>query len=559
MPGGSRSPQDRLLRSLVRWRLETGHVRDVSADEAVHLATAVTRRDVLRTTGLLGAGAALAACTSDSSSGSPASVTASGSPGSGPRVVVVGAGLAGLTAAYRLQQAGVDVVVHDARDRVGGRCWSSREWAGGQVGEHGGEFIDTRHVHLLGLARELDLRVDDLWETWESGSSSLTWVDGADVDRKDLMAPINEASRQVTKLARRNGSFFAADAGPQAIAFDEMTVADWFTEATGEPLDSAMGRLFSSSQAGWYGLDPEALSASNLIDFYAVRWDGADERYTVHDGNDLVPQGLADALPGGSVTLDSALSSVRQLADDRYELVFSSSTTPVEADFVVLALPFTALQDVDLSDAGFSAKKSAAVAELGMGTNSKVLVQFDRPLRDFENWSGYLQRADSPQFGTWQSGTNDSGSSDYALLTLFAGGKEGASYPTDQAHGVAPPEVADQTLEALEEMLPGIASAHTGDIWLDFWTQDPWVHGSYAAFLPGNMTSFLGEMGRAEGRVHFAGEHTSVYSQGYLNGGAESGSRVAAELLDRLDKPYPEGLQSALEAQQQYEPVYPWS
>ena len=559
MPGGRRSAEDRLLRELVLWRLATGETRQISSDEAVHRSHVLSRRQLLQAGGLLGVGALASACTGGGDTTAAPSPTPSGRPGEGPRVVVVGAGLGGLTAAYRLQQAGVDVRVYDARDRVGGRCWSSRGWAGGQIGEHGGEFIDTRHVHMLGLADELGLQVDDLWDAWEPGRTSLTWLDGEDVDRKAVMEPINEASRQLATLARRNGSFFAGEAGPRAVAFDEMTQADWVTEQTGESIDSPMGRLFSSSQAGWYGLDADALSASNLIDFYAVRWDGADERYTVHDGNDAVPNGLAEALPDGSVTLESPLTAVRRLPDGRYELTFTSTSAPVVADFVVFALPFTALRDVDLDDAGFSATKRAAIEKLGMGTNSKVLLQFDGSVGDFDNWSGYSQRADTPQFGSWESGTTDPGSNDYSLLTLFAGGRDGASYPTDQPHGVAPAEVADQTLAALDEMLPGIASAHTGDVWLDFWTKDPWSRGSYAAFVPGNMTSFLGLMGEPEGRAHFAGEHTSVYSQGYLNGGAESGSRVAAEILDRMDQPYPPGLKKAFDEQARYEPVYPWS
>ena len=328
MPGGQRSPQDRLLRAMVRWRLETGERRDLSSGEAIDRAAMLSRRDVLRTGGLIGAGALLAACT-----GSPKPVSAptpapSGQPGEGPRVVVVGAGLAGLTAAYRLHQAGVDTVVHEARDRVGGRCWSSRGWAGGQIGEHGGEFLDTRHVHMLGLASELDLQVDDLWEGWDPTLSSITWVDGQDIDNKALMAPINEASRQLTDVARRNGSYFASEAGPRAVAFDQMTQSDWVTRSTGESMDSPMGRLFSSSQAGWYGLDSTELSASNLIDFYAVEVSGDDERYTIHDGNDSVPNGLAAALPSGSVTLESALTSVRQLPNGGYELTFEQLVDP---------------------------------------------------------------------------------------------------------------------------------------------------------------------------------------------------------------------------------------
>lgn len=560
MPGGRRTDQDRLLRQLVQLELHTPSDRTRSLDEATDQSATLSRRNFLRAGGLTGAGLALAACTTDRTSTAPNAATA-GSNGwsEGPRVVIVGAGLAGLTVAYRLQQAGVASQVFEARDRVGGRCWSATDWQAGQVGEHGGEFIDTRHVHLLGLAKELDLTVDDLWSTWEPGASSLTWVDGEDVDRKALTEPITEASRRLAQQAQQMGSYFASEATSKAKAFDELTEAEWIAEATGESIDSPMGRLFSSSQAGWYGLDADVLGAANLIDFYAIEWPGDDERYTIHGGNDQIPQGLTAQLAPGSLTLEAVLESILLTSAGGYELRFADRAEPVLADYLVITVPFNVLKEVDLTDAGFSQQKLAAINQLGMGTNSKVLLQFDQPFRTFDNWSSYLQRADDPQFSTWESGSTDNLDTDYALLTLFAGGRAGAAYPTDQAHGAAPTEVSEQMLQSLDEMLPGIAAAHTGQAWLDYWAIDPWVRGSYAAFLPTNTTSFLGDMGRPEGRAHFGGEHTSVYSQGFLNGGAESGSRVAAEILDALKKPYPPGLNRALKAQEQYQPVYPWS
>ncbi|HWH20132.1 MAG TPA: FAD-dependent oxidoreductase, partial [Solirubrobacterales bacterium] len=80
-----------------------------------------------------------------------------------PRVAIVGAGLAGLTCAYRLHQRGIASMLYEAHDsRVGGRCWTAREFAGGQTAEHGGEFIDSAHHRIRALARELGLTLDDL-------------------------------------------------------------------------------------------------------------------------------------------------------------------------------------------------------------------------------------------------------------------------------------------------------------------------------------------------------------------------------------------------------------
>jgi monoamine oxidase len=267
---------------------------------------------------------------------------------------------------------------------------------------------------------------------------------------------------------------------------------------------------------------------------------------------------MVAALPSGATTLEAALESVRRTPSGGYELQFSDSSAPVAADFVVLALPFTALQDVDLDDAGLSDRKRAAIEQLGMGTNSKVLLQLDRSYRSLDRWSSFLRRSDDPRFATWESSDTDRDASRYSLITCYSGGRAGTSHPADRAHGVARPEVGRSVLAALDEMVPGVAAAQVGDVWLDQWADDPWVRGSYAAFLPGHTTSFWGTTGQAEGRIHFAGEHTSVYSQGYLNGGVESGGRVAAELLGALDRELPSGLTTALREQTTYEPTYPW-
>ena len=79
--------------------------------------------------------------------------------------------------------------------------------------------------------------------------------------------------------------------------------------------------------------------------------------------------------------------------------------------------------------------------------------------------------------------------------------------------------------------MPGISADFNGRAWLDEWSADPWSRGSYAAFLPGQVTGFLGAIARAEGGLHFAGEHTSVAYQGFLEGAVDSGERCAREVL----------------------------
>jgi monoamine oxidase len=226
---------------------------------------------------------------------------------------------------------------------------------------------------------------------------------------------------------------------------------------------------------------------------------------------------------------------MRRRGNGGYALRFGGVRGEVHADHVVLCLPFTALRDVDLADAGLSTRRLGAIHRLGMGTNAKNHIQLKvRPNR-LRDWSGSMTMdAPRPQ-SSWESTASQTGST--GVITIWRGGSSGAGYPTDVAHQWAPPRIVRSNLAAFERGVPGITAAFNGLSWLDSWVDDPWSRGSYAGFLPGQYTRYWGYLKQPEGRVHFAGEHTSTHSQGYLNGGVESGQRAAREILDALGVP----------------------
>src|SRR5882672_11241780 len=160
---GRRTPLMRAMRELADIHASLPEDRPVSLDEAIELhRRQLSRRQVLKGAGALGAAMVVA---------SPPLAALARPRRRGahdPRVVVVGAGLAGLSCAYKLQQHGIRADLYESRDRVGGRCWSARTFAGGQVAEHGGEFVDTRHVQLRRLVAALGLDLDDLNPAYEA-------------------------------------------------------------------------------------------------------------------------------------------------------------------------------------------------------------------------------------------------------------------------------------------------------------------------------------------------------------------------------------------------------
>ncbi len=544
MPGRRTRPSERAARAYAQALARDG--RRLSADEAHARANArlISRRDLLRAGGMLGAGLVASACLpfrSDAQTPRPSAPIA----GDGPSVAVVGAGLAGLTAAYRLTQAGIAVRCFEARDRIGGRCFSSRVWADGQIAEHGGEFIDTRHVHLRGLARELGLPLDDLWDAWIDGSAWPYVVDGAVTEESHWNREEATVVDAITAAGRRIGVIGDSGASDDAYSYgtatrdgramDEMSMAEWLDVEVPGVSGSPLGRVLEARMIGWYGLGMSDLSAALWFDYYVLPDDGADERYTIRGGNDQVPALMADLLPAAALALEQPLEAMRRTSNGGYELRFTGSGEAVSADIVVMTVPFTALRDVDLEDAGFSQERLSAIRSQSMGQNTKLIFQLDAhpdAWRVGERvWSSGMQHVDG-LFGSWESSGTDGGAA--SLITVYSGGAGAARFGVAIPHAEAPPELVRDVLAAMERAVPDLSAGYNGRAWLDDWPSDPWAHGSYAAFGPGQMSTLWGYNLLPEGDVHFAGEHTSTYSQGYLNGGVESGQRAAIEVMTKL-------------------------
>jgi monoamine oxidase len=456
--------------------------------------------------------------------------------GSKPRredVVVVGAGLAGLTCAYRLRQAGIDAAVFEARaDRVGGRCFTARGFADGQVAEYGGEFIDTNHRRLRALVRELGLTLEDRLAAEGGRPLPERYVFGGRlVGARAVAAGEREFMRRLGVAGRRTnylGESPHPGARRAAAAFDARTALEWLEASVPGGAGSLLGEALQGYLTSEFGLDPGDLAATAvlyLLEGNAADEDGSDERFHVAGGNDRVTTELAERLAPGTVELDAPMEALWR-RDDGYGLEIGG-VGEVHADQVVLALPFTTLRDTDFERAGLSALKREAIRDLGMGTNAKVLLQFEERPAAYGGWSGYLA-TDHPFQYAWETSLAQPGSS--GLITVYSGGRDGAALAVPSTYGRAPASVVDDALATLEVAAPGISAGYNRRGYAYNWSEDPWSRGSYAAFLPGQTTRFGPRLKRPEGGIHFAGEHTSIAFQGFLEGAVESGERAAREV-----------------------------
>jgi monoamine oxidase len=210
-------------------------------------------------------------------------------------------------------------------------------------------------------------------------------------------------------------------------------------------------------------------------------------------------------------------------------------------DFVILALPFSVLRNLDYRQAGFDPLTQQMITELGYGTNSKLVLQFDdRYWNGRGSWpgigNGFIQ-TDLPFQSTWDSSRAEPSLD--GLLTDYTGGSRGASYKpagpytTSRGSGVTA-DYALAFLAQLEVVWPGVSSHYNGRATLSYPTGDPNLLGSYSTYKVGQYTQFGNYARTPQHRISFAGEHTSYEFQGFMEGGAETGGRAAGELLARL-------------------------
>ena len=455
----------------------------------------------------------------------------------GPEVVVVGAGLAGLVCARRLHQAGIGVTVHEASDRVGGRCWSLRgAFAPGQVVERGGELIDTKHVEIRQLCHELGLSLDNLLQGETNGTEPLYFFDGRPYTYAEAAADYNGVYQKLHKdVSAASYPTTYTISTPRGRELDAMTIVEWIEESVPGGMASRFGQLLDIAYTIEYGADSSQQSALNLLYLLGYVGQGrvrlfgpSDEKYHVRGGNDLITDAMAAGL-GGRVTLGSELRAIRLTSGGRYTLTLDQrgTTRTVTADRVVLALPFSIMRrSVNWSKAGFGPEKSRAIRELGMATNSKLHVGFKTRYWRGLGYTGDTY-SDRGYQNTWEVTRAQPGTA--GILVDYTGGSIGDSFGTG-----TPTERAQQFLAQLEPVLPGATAQWNGHATVDYWPAQPWARGSYSYYKPGQYTAFGAAEEEISGACHFAGEHTTQDYQGYLQGAVFSGQRAAAEVIDAI-------------------------
>ncbi len=452
----------------------------------------------------------------------------------GPSVAIVGAGLAGLVCAYRLQRAGVNVRVFEAQTRTGGRILSLRNhFAAGQIAELGGELIDSGHERLRSLVAELGFALDDYTLDAPELARSVWHFGGRARTEREVVAAFTPLSAAIERDRALLGDGAVDRRSPPPVAaLDRLSLAEWLDQngATGW-----IRALLEVAYTTEMGLAPDRQSALNLLTFIGSEPDPfrifgeSDERFHLREGNDSIPRELARRL-AGRVELGTVLESVRQFGAGDFRLTVRRDATvrEVRASHVVLAMPLTMLRRIELA-VPLPEPTRRAIAALAYGTNAKLMIGFSRRCwRDAGSDGSSF--ADLAYQSSWDSSRLQPGAA--GMLTNFTGGARGI----ELGQGTAAAQAA-RCVQDLEEVYPGVTAARAGMTEARFhWPSHPWTLGSYVCPGPGDWTAYGGVFDGAFGRLRFAGEHCSATAQGFMEGACESGERTAAELLAELGR-----------------------
>ncbi len=475
-----------------------------------------------------------------------------------PRVVIVGAGIAGLSCALKLwSQRGIQAAIYEWNTRIGGRIQTLRNYfANGQSAEQHGEFISSEHAATMRLTQRFGLDLENTYAD-PKGVKDTYWFAGGRYTQKDLNADWREFGYQLFRDAVRKAPHANYQSySKTAYQWDHMSAAEWIDRYVPGGLGGRFGKLCYSDVIDEYGGPPENQSALNLL--YILGYNdstpsgyqspdvpmlaGSDEKWHIKGGNDQLVTALASHLPEGSVNLGIELVAVSQNSDGSFTCTFSvgSSTTEVVADHVVLTLPFTTLRNVDLSGVTLSPLKQTAIQSLPLGNNAKIQIQIaGRP------WikSGFDgdTLTDAAFDGGWDgtSYQNKGKRSPTEIFVALPGGADGAGLASKYGltfgneQGPAPTQLVTDTLAGLEPIFPGVTSAWKRGpqlAWVNDGNIDRHLLGAWSQYNVGQYTGFSGVEALREGNIHFAGEHTSIEFQGFIEGAVRSGLRAADEI-----------------------------
>ena len=501
----------------------------------------MNRRQLLGTTA---AAAAAGAATTGQPAGAATQKTAVKKiPARTADVIVVGAGIAGLTAARAIQKAGKSVIVLEANDRVGGRVWN-HELPGGEVSERGGTYVGPTQDHIIKLAAEYGIGTfsaviegenvyvdpDGQRSTYsDTGPTGTAPLDPAILpDLAAVVTALNEMSKEVPVDAPWNSS--------RAREFERYTLEEWIRQNSAS---ERFRQLVPTATRPIFGAEPREISLLFVLFYIAASGDethpgtfernfntrdGAQERRLTGRSSQGLCEAMAKAMGSRNVILNAP---VRRIVQGRSIVRVESSAVIARGKRVIVAIPPTSAGRIEYHPA-MPADRDQLMQRVWQGALTKVAAAYEKPFWREKGLNGtalgtsndILVNAtfdDSPQDGS------------PGVIFGFVGG--------DQSRRYAGMSDAERRAKVLGEFAVyfGEEARNPVEFFDTRWPEERWIGGGPVGnYSPGTMVAYGPALRRIQGKIHWAGTETSTYWNGYMDGAVRSGERAAKEVLDKL-------------------------
>lgn len=448
--------------------------------------------------------------------------------GASKKVIVVGAGLAGLSAAYELTQAGHEVTVLEVRLQPGGRVRTLREpFSDGLYAEAGARLFSDSYKRLLHYAKLFELEYAPMPVT---AFPNLFHVRGKRLiakpeqpivwpfditDEEQAMGPMGILGKYIVPVVQEIGDPSRPDFKLDPFfKYDKLTFSDLMRSQGAS--DEAVELVCKTS---WFGPGAETTSAMHYLVAYLSMFYLGQGFYAFPGGNDCLPRAFAARLKD-RIHYGAPVVKISHDADG-VEAVFErvGANHSLKAQHLILAVPFSHLRYMEVSPA-LSAEDQALVEDLNYAAVVRIYLQVSQRFWEKEGVSGsastdlpIMEVAEQPLHPPETAGKR-------TILEALIQGPE-----AERLGGLEEKERIEFAIAQMEKVHPGIRQYVEGG------TSKFWGHGAYSEFEPGQMTAWFQRVARPEGPIHFAGEHTSMLA-GTMEGALESGQRAAREVND---------------------------
>jgi monoamine oxidase len=451
-------------------------------------------------------------------------------PGTPGRVIVVGAGLAGLTAAIHLRDQGWDVLVLEARRRVGGRVHTLY---GGDPGvpldrslrvDVGGESIDDTHTALRGMVRrfglDTELRPGSTSDRRQAGrfhyrGRTYSFRELIALRSGAVLADARRVNDELERLAEKHRiDPEHPEAADGAAALDAVSMASWLDALQLVPEAHFLAEQANTSLYNAQLADLSMLFVLQQTAVSAGTHAGQSETMRIAGGNAMLPNAMAAAL-GSALIVDAPVTAVRRDGD-------VVGVTAGEREYfgarVVLAAPPPPLRNVRF-DPPLSEPVAAAIAGLDLGGATKVVNQFHSAFWRDSGESGFSMSELTYRI-SWDAA--DSYEASGGLLTTFTTADNGR-----ELAALAAADRIDRVRAQLATVFTESAALIAGPAVTVAWSEEPYTGGGYAAYKPGQLSAFWQPLRAGTDRLHFAGEHLESLA-GYMESAVRSGTRAAS-------------------------------